>query len=41
MAQVMAVLKRPLFTVSGITLTVGMLVVIVIAAYLYNAKIRK
>ena len=41
MANVMAVLRRPLFSVSGITLTVGMLLVIVIAAYIYTAKIKK
>jgi hypothetical protein len=36
MGNLMKFLRRPLFTVSGITLTVGALVAIVIAAYIYT-----
>ncbi len=41
MSEVMAILKRPLFTVSGITLTVGALVGIVIAAYIFTSFRKK
>jgi hypothetical protein len=41
MAEIQEFLKRPLFTVNGMTLTVGALVAIVIAAWVYTSYIRK